>query len=480
MRNSGQRLTGFIAAAVLILGLFGCADSQYVAEKLFWQAQQDMKDIAAKGLANLTDADYDKIIRLHQNVVEACPLEPIAAKAQFVIADTYAAQGKYREAQAELLAIINNFSSLPELAARAQFNIGKLYESQGKWDKAREEYEKLMDLYPVTELGLNMPLYIIRYYQSVNDKKEEEKAYRQAIRHYSDISNEFAETDFSPVIQDYMASFYAGHGDYQEAIEAWKKTIFSFPLNPLAKKAFLAVAETYALGLNDLTSAIATYEAFIESYPKFERIAEIKVRLGLLCVTHNQLRRAKEIFEELIHDYPEDESTLVKAYAGLAQVYQAEKNTEKVVEVYETMKTRFPHSREVVSVPFLIAKYYEDLKFSTKADLAYNTAIVEYKAMLESDDRNEAVKREAANFLALCYIKKNDTENALQLLRMLAEKYPDNPMYLMDMASLYTNLNAVDKAIAVYRELMRRYPNNRLILSLAQSQITTLRDKLSP
>jgi tetratricopeptide (TPR) repeat protein len=480
MFKSCQRIIRYICLPLFsLLVLSGCSDNRYLAEKLLWQAQQEMTSIASGGVADLKESQYDDIIALYQNVSDTCPLEPAAAKAQFLIADIYTVQGKYREAQAELNGIINNFSATPEFAAQAQFTIGKLYESQGKWPKAEKEYEKLIDLYPLTTVGLTTPVYVIRYYQSLNDKEGEDRAYKQAVRHYEKISEDFAETDIAPAIQDYLASLYATHGNFEKAIEVWKKTMFSFPASDLAIKAFLSVADIYANGLNDFPNAILSYEAFIESYPKFERIGDIRVRLGLLYVQNNKTPQAIEVFEDLIFDSQKNTEIAVKAYVGLAHAYQKEKNTEKVVEIYEKIKVRFPERIESVGVPFLIAQYYENLKYSSKADLAYDAAIAEYKIILESDERNERTKKEAANFLALSYIKKNRTEEALQLLHMLAEKYPDNPMYLMDMATLYTSLNAANKAIATYRELIRRYPSNRLILGMAQAQIRALREKLA-
>jgi tetratricopeptide (TPR) repeat protein len=467
----------FILAGLIFSG---CSDSRYTAEKLLWQAQQEMKRIAPGGLANLKESDYGKIRDLYQKVADTCPLEPAAARAQFLIADIYTVQGKYREAQAELVGIINNFSATPELAAQAQFSIGKLYESQGKWPSAEKEYEKLIDLYPLTNIGLTTPIYVIRYYQSLNDSEGEARAHKRAVRHYEKISGDFAETEMAPVIQDYLASLYVASGDFDKAIEVWKKTMFSFPASELAIKAFLSVADIYANGLNDIPKSIVTYEAFIEAYPKFERLGEIKIRLGLLYAQNDQIPRAIEIFDDILREHKDDPEVAVKAYAGLAYVYQTQKDTDKVIETYEMIKTRFPKRTEAIGVPFLIGQYYEQLKLSAKADLAYAAAITEYKAILESDERDERAKKEAANFLALSYIKKNKTEEALQLLRMLSEKYPENPMYLMDMATLYTNLKATDKAIATYKDLMRRYPNNRLIVGMAQSQIGALNKTLAP
>jgi len=470
-----KQLLPFVVAMVAFAG---CSDSRYTSERLFHQAEKGAARIFAKGRGNITESDHKKIIALYRKVADQAPLEPMAARAQFAIAGVYNSQGRYRESQTVLKEIIHNFSSVPNTAAQAQLAIGKLYEAQGKWEEAIEEYETLMDLYPLTNLGLSMPMYVMQHYQNVHDSDGEDRVYEKGVRHYEEQIKEFTETEVVPALRDYLANFHVAKGNYLEAIEVWNKLIKHTPATPQAARAYLAKGEVYIQKMRNASRAIEVYEEFVQRYPKYSQINDVTVRLGLLYVENKELDKAKNLFNQLIEKDPDAEDVAVKAYLGLSQAYRSEANTQKVIEVLKTISEKYPTSKAALSIPFLIAQHYEQMKFSSQASEAYKEAIGEYKEVLENDNMDEEAKREAANFLALCYIKKNDMEKALELLRMLAEKYPDNPMYLLDTATLYLNLNASGKAMRVYQEILEKFPRNKLIVRLVQERINKLQKKV--
>lgn len=479
--KKSQRFRGFFLVSVVyfLLATFltGCSDPRYLSEKLFYQAEKEVVTILKRDQKQLSKDNFDKVIAIYRKVVKTCPLENSAAKAQIIIANMYASRGKYREAQKEFKLIIQNFSSQPKIASSAQFAIGKLYESQGKWDKAIIEYEKVMDLYPLTSLGLNMPGYILKHYRNINDLQGEKTACKKAIKYYNKLIDEFSETSIAPAIQDYLASLYLSQGDFKEALKVWDKIIETNPDSKQIIKAFLSKGEIYAQKLKDIPKAIEVYEEFIKKYPRHKILVEFKLRLTQLYLADSQTEKARNSYLALLKNYPDDEQTSLKASIGLAYCYRKEANTNKVIEIYETIKENYPDTEAGLSIPFLIAQYYQELKYSAKAEMAYQKALFYYEKVLEDDEKKEEIKREAAAFLALCHVKKKQWDKALELLRMLADKYPGNPMYLLDIAMIYRNLHALDKAIAVYEELKIKYPNNNFILNLSNTQIKSLKER---
>ncbi|UCC95898.1 MAG: tetratricopeptide repeat protein [Candidatus Omnitrophota bacterium] len=480
LRRLHKLKISLLVTCFLLLATFlvGCTDTRYLSEKLFWHTQRETAKVLKKGTKNLDASDYNKIISLYQRVIDACPLEDLSAESHFIIAHLYASQGKYKEAQQELVNVIHNFSSQPKIAARAQLKIGKLYELQAKPQQAILEYEKVMDLYPLTPLGLNMPKYIVKYYRNINDVQAEERAYQRAIRHYKKLIGDFSQTPMSAVLRDYLASLYVMQADYQEAITVWDKIISDYPQSLQAAKALLAKAQVYTQKLKDIPKAIEIYEEFAEKYSSHKKIHEIEMQLGRLYLEDGQIEQAREIFDALLKDRSQEEDVMIKAHLGIATTYAKQADTKKVTEIYEYVKKVYPESKAALGIPYLTAQYYEQIGYDSKADEAYRAAIAEYEMMLQSDEKKEITKKEAANFLTLCYLKKNEMDKALQLLRMLADRHPQDPMYLLDLASLYRNLNALEKAIGVYNELIARYAHNKLIVSLAQAEIQTLKSRL--
>ena len=68
----------FICLSLLFM-VTGCADPKYLAEKLYWQAEQISRRISGTGVSQLKDSDYQEIINAYRKVVDTCPREPVEA-----------------------------------------------------------------------------------------------------------------------------------------------------------------------------------------------------------------------------------------------------------------------------------------------------------------------------------------------------------------------------------------------------------------
>ena len=459
----------------LIIFVLGCGDSRYVAEKLLWQAQKKTQNFL-RGKTKLTNRDYNEVISYYREVTKRVPLEPLSSKAHFIIANLLIREGKYDEAQKELKTVIDNFSSSPSVASRAYFAIGKIFEAEGKWDKAIEEYDKITDLYPLSTVGLNVPLYIMRHYKLNGDEKSIEKAYRSAIRHYKSLIEEYEGTSVAPIIKDYMAQAVLTKGEFKEAITVWDGIDKDYPSSSIAAKAILTKASIYESKLKNTDSAIKEYERFIKRYPKSKTTPEVRFKVAMLYLESSRINKAKDAFRSLLDDYSSNKKISLKSLLGLSLCYRKEADTKKVIETYDRIRKEYSKSRAALSIPFLMGQYYLEEKYNSQAADAFSKAIDEYKKILE-DPKSGFPKREVANLLALCYLKSNQVEEATRMLRSLAEKYPYDPVYLIDLATLYRVLNNNDKAVKVYEELVRKFSKNKAVVALAKRRIKALKEK---
>ena len=470
-----KKAYSYILIAFAFIFLAACTDTHYLAEKLFWQAGKKTKELVSRKSGKLTPKDYEKIVSYYREAIEKVPLDPFAAKAHFAIADLFLRQSKPDKAQKEFREIINNFSSNGETASKAYLNIGRIFEYQGKWNLAREEYDKIIDLYPMTRIGLNMPLYIMAHYKALKDKDNVEGAYKSALRHYNSMIEEYTSTSAAPLIKDYLSRLYLEKGKASDAIAVWDDLEKEYSSGPVAAKAILTKAFIYERIVKDTRRAIGEYKKFIKRYPKNKITPQIKLKTGILYYGNSDIAKAKEMFNELLKDYPDDANLRIKGMLGLAYCYRKEANTARVIEVYRRIKKEYPKSKAALDVPFLIAQYYQQEKYSSRADKAFREAIAEYKSrLIKAGKDNSPGKRAIADLLALCYLKNNDVDKAVSTLKELADTYTLDPAYLIDLASLYRNINAKDKATGVYRELIKRFPDNKIILKFANAQIKAL------
>ena len=471
---------------VMILTLFlamvlvsGCADNRFVSEKLFWQAEQAAAKIAEnKTPDTLTDQDLVEIISAYRQVVTKCPLEPLAAKAQFVIAAIYISQKEYEKAREEFRRVIENFSYQSKTAAAAQFAIGEVFELQGKSKQAFAEYEKVADLYPLSALGFSTPLYIAQYYKKIGDKAGEERAYRQAVRHYKKIIGEYADTNVAGIAQNYLAKSYVEREDWSQAMKVWDEIIIKYPNTPQAIRGLMAKAETRAKELNDLAGAITIYQDFLKDYPRKEFIKEVKLRLGELYLKNSQAGKAKEVFSAIIKDYPKDEGLVIRGRLGLISCLREQGSTEEIIQGYNTIKKAYPDSPIALSAPYLIFRYYKQTNDSENTEAALDKAISEYEKGF-----SPAIKGGGdlalAKLLFLCYTEKKDWDKALSLLRELSDNNKKDPGYLLSMAFInLKELGKVEEAKKIYREVLDKHSSNKALVKLIKEQIVYLDESI--
>ncbi|MFH1996483.1 MAG: tetratricopeptide repeat protein [Candidatus Omnitrophota bacterium] len=441
-KSVNSLLSTLLAVGMLVLS--GCAiDKQYASERDFWKADVAIKKIVRERSGKLKDADYEKIIGIYRKVIRKYPFEMLSVKAQFSIANLYMVLKKPDDAIKELRGVIQNFSTTPKIATQAQFAIGKIYESRGDYKAALQEFESIIDLYPLSVIGAETPLYMIRMTSAIEDKEAKERAYKKAIRHYSKLINEYSDTNVALGIQDYLARAHVEGERWSDAIQTWDTILEKDIKGPLAAKALLARASIYATKLNDTEKAAEIYKDFLEKYPTQEHLG-VRARLALVECLREQ---------------------------GASN--------EEVIEGYKEIRKSYPDNPMAWGIPYLIFQHYNHIDDNSGSEEALQKAIAEY-----TKEFNEAPKGQKqltiARLLILCYNETKDWDALINLLRKLATDYPDEPRYLLSIASIYGNqLNKPDQAIETYKEAMEKFSSLEQIVVVAQAQIDSLNNKSS-
>jgi len=412
---------------LIFLGIFfliftGC-DRRYLAEKLLWKADKKTKELIGKKGKNLTNEDIEKIISFYQEVVEKCPLETSSAKAQFAITHLYILKKEYSKAKEELKEIISNFSSHPKIASQAYFLLGKIWEKEGKMSKAYQEYEEVIERYPLTKIGLFLPIYMVKHTQNFSTR---ERLFRKALRHYNKLINEFSGTKATFILKDYLALLYMAENKLDKSIEIYKEML------------------------------------------KDSKDERISFKLATLYLYNHQFKEAEKIYLELLEKSRGEKRMLI--YDALLKCYKEQGEKEKVIKTYQKLKEEFPHKS--LAVPYLIARYCEEIKDKDE-DKFYAQAIDYYTKIVHNEEKIK--RREAAlNYLVLCYLGRNDFDEAIFFLKELIAQFPFNPFYPLRLADLYRSLDKPKEAISLYKDIKEKFKKNRWIVALCKKKINEL------
>ena len=467
----------FYALSIFVLmALSGCG-SQYSAEKLYWQANQAAKTIInGRPLDKLNAQDYKKIIAGYRRLAEEYPLEPLSAQSQFIIAQIYILQNQLPKAEEELVKVTQNFSQNSEIASLAQFRIGALYEQQGDWTQARREYENVIDLFPLSSMGLKTPLYIAEYYQRGKDGVKADNAYHKAIKHYQKFINEYSGTTVSAMLKDYLALAYASQGKWNEAVDIWQTLVDEYPQSQIGETLLFAIGETYSRQIKDLQKAIDTYDDFVKKNPASKIIRYAKFQIGRLYLIKEDFAKARQLFEELIRDYPAEGELRASSQLAIAVSYERQGSADKAMEIYHKLRNSFADNMPALGVPLLIAQHYLKENRAPEAENAFKEAITGYEKIIK-DKPNTARAEGARNFLSLAYINQKKWDKAIDSLKASADAHPNDPRTakaLFTIAAIYRGqLGEPGKAIEIYEKFIQQYPGHALA-SMAKSEIDSL------
>lgn len=472
-------LADFVACGLLLALLAGCSSKGYLAEKLYWKAEELARTLP-KDPKLITAQDYQKLIKAYQRVVVSCPLEPLAAQSEFIIAQIYVLRNQYSQAEKELIKITRNFSKNQEIASRAQFMLGNFYEHKGNWDKAISEYEKVTDLFPLSSIGLKIPIYIAEH-QPGKDEIQTNMAYQKASKHYKKIISEYSGTSVATVVNDYLALTYVSQGKWNEAIDIWQAIANEYPQTQLAATSLFSIGDVYVRQIKDLEKAIQVYEDFVQKNPTSKIIKQTKFQIGRLYFMKGDFTKAADVFAKMIKDYPKEIELCTNAQLAIAACYERQGNWDKTMQTYRKLTHDYPHTRAALSVPLFIAQHHLRKNQLQDAERAFQEAISGYEKLIRENTKT-ALAAEAQDLISLVYVTQQKWSKAVDSLMTLIDTYPKNPKAsasLFTIAAIYQRqLQEPKKAFEIYEKFIGQYPRHTLG-SLAKSEMGSLQKSIS-
>ncbi len=277
----------------------------------------------------------------------------------------------------------------------------------------------------------------------------------------------------------YFYFLWARHAElaaqYNEALEAYEKTLICDPASELAER---KVSELlFRLGRID--EAVRQVELFLESHPKDK---ESRMLLAKLYLRQGHFQEATEQYRQVHMLYPQDTTALLM----LSELYLTWNRPERAVD---TLKQLLEIDNESYPAHVLFARllavkkdfdkavrHYRlalDTKWSAGLQLEmaeiflqqkkYTGAIQLYKDILGHDDRNE----DARIALVHVYLLQNKETLALEELTRLKALAVKTERVDLTIARLFARRKKYDKAISVLEDMLKKADNSEAKYLLA-------------
>ena len=215
---------------------------------------------------------------------------------QLAYADEFFKMGKYEDAMREYKKLLKFYPKARE-AAQAQFNVGRVWEELKKYWRAVAEYQKVVDHYPFSDLA---PKVVERQYVIANlflEGKAKDHEFAKSLLgtdyQVPDVFLKVIKNDpygpYAPASQYKIGLFQLEKRDFQEARDAFQKTVNDYPDSKWADSARyqIAVADSKrSVGAQydqqTTKTAVQGFEEYVGTNPDSELSADAKAQIKVL------------------------------------------------------------------------------------------------------------------------------------------------------------------------------------------------------
>jgi len=262
------------ALLLIIFAVFSAIDrSDYVVEKKMWKIQQQF-DVLAQYPGTLSEEKSADLVVMYQGLIEQYPKSGLLGQIYMKIGQVYAEQKDFEKARTNYSEVLKRIPRQKEICSLALLSIGLTYEQEKKDGLALKTYRQIVHHYPLTDVGLNMPLYIAGYYHRLNKDVEAKNAFQDAEIFYRRTVQENPGSSVSFNSLRFLAVTYLAQKKWDNAVKTFEKTLLDYCLSPYLgwKTAGETIYSINVVSIKELKNPrqpVVFYQMFIAKHPQY-------------------------------------------------------------------------------------------------------------------------------------------------------------------------------------------------------------------
>jgi tetratricopeptide (TPR) repeat protein len=295
-----------------------------------------------------------------------------------------------------------------------------LLESPGKEDRERA-LQELQSMAGPSHEDPELLFQLGRAY-AINGKPEQAKeTFELVIRKNS--------RDLATLVA--LADLTSRSKQFQQSLQYSQRALSIDPTLPGAR----LLHATALVGMGQLDNARSDYVRVVHDQPGY---TEAKLQLALLDVAQKRFGDAEKLFREVYRPNDGD----FRALKGLAEMYAAEGEWDKALELLGTEASRFPK-----------AMFIQQLLAST-ADRAgrLNLAIQQYQTILQQKSGSDAA---AYTALGQLFQRQHDLSQSIAMLQKARDLAPEDWRTTARLAMVQQEAGLLSEAKASYRQALK-------------------------
>lgn len=242
-------------AGLAVLGSGG----EYAAEKLFYRIMKNASrvslnpDAAPPAQLAAIEGDLKALLKKY-------PDTKPARLGHIALIEFYITNKRFEDALSMIETANKAYGSDTDVLSTAQFLKGTIYEKEKRWDRALEEFNILKERYPASQLGMQIPIYIGKYYKSKGSYAEAREAYESAAAFYAKMEKQYSGKMLGYTSSILLIQTYLSLDDYKSAGETLENTLRSYASTLSFSQLMPQVENIYVKNLNEPAKAVEIYK----------------------------------------------------------------------------------------------------------------------------------------------------------------------------------------------------------------------------
>jgi len=301
MRKTLGILSGILIGIFVVLTLTD--HSEYKIEKKLWQMQRQY-DAVAQDPAVVPGKRFDDIAAQYQAIIDKYPSASMIPKVRLQQARVYLLKKDFQRVFRVINGFLERYSGDPELSAQALLLLSGAYEAQQDESKTLSIFKRIVEEYPLTPTGLNVPLYIAEYYIRLNRPEDAARALNDAALNYRNLLARRLTSREQFFVLRYLGLVYSAKQDWDSALNVFGMAlqVYGGTKDYIPNTVVLQVIRTLnTIAVSEFKNAeklAVIYENFVSMYPRHPLNSHLKEVIAGL----KQLKTGNQTGQREDHD----------------------------------------------------------------------------------------------------------------------------------------------------------------------------------
>jgi TolA-binding protein len=393
------------------------------------------------------DGFYDVAIRYIEQFLQKYPQTDKRIQARLLLGQCFFFQSQYLKA----FDIFQELLNYNEFKDATLFWLGETYFKGADYRQAEKFYRQLLELYPDS-------IYLPQTYYSLGWTYLEQGEYQQAKDTFMRMVKKFPADRLTEDALFKIGECEYHLGSYEIAIQYFSNYVLRFPMSTRHAEAYFYIAESYYY-LNNYLNAISYYAKAADISYDTKLSVMSKVSMGWCYLKLEKYDLSEKSFTEAQKLASEKNISLEDVYLGLASLYSANGENTKAKEVYAELIRQFPESPRLAEARLGKANIDYALK-------DYSQAISEYQNLISiymNDPQQQDVLEKAYYGLAWTYLKAGDIDSAIKNFETIMSKTESKIVKvsaLTQIGDAYQDAGQLGKAIDIYDRILKDFPDS--------------------